>query len=158
MLFAELDANGWAAIIAAVGVIIVQIVTRVLGYLEHLNTTRTVKKVEDNVQKIETATNSMKDALVKATGDAQFLKGGEAERVKQAEAKAAVADAKVAAVVEVAKVLPVAPIVNVPQVLENIAEQVVVKLAEASAENKLAPKKEQVPVTLPPAQTEPPQQ
>jgi len=35
-----------------------------------------------NIQKIETATNSMKDALVKATGDAALAKGT-AEGLKQ---------------------------------------------------------------------------
>lgn len=105
-----------------------------------------VDVVKDDVRKIEIATNSMKDALVKATGEAKFAEGASAERDKQIQAKAAVADARDA-------VHPtLLPPANVQSVLEGIAEQVVVKIAEVSEENKKDAKKEQIPVTLPPAQ------
>lgn len=52
----------------------------------------TAKNTEANVQKIEVATNSMKDALVKATHDAALLQGQKDERAvgdlrRSAEAK-----------------------------------------------------------------------
>ncbi len=44
-----------------------------------------------NIQKIETATNSMKDALVKATGEAQHAAGKEEGRVESARRAATLA-------------------------------------------------------------------
>lgn len=40
-----------------------------------------LRTMQRNVLKIELATNSMKDALVKATGDAAFLAGEKSERL-----------------------------------------------------------------------------
>ena len=39
-------------------------------------------KLAQNIQKIETATNSMKDALVKSTAEASHLEGMAAERAR----------------------------------------------------------------------------
>ena len=47
------------------------------------------KETQANVQKIETATNSMKDALVKATGEASHAAGVEEGRAA-GEARAAI--------------------------------------------------------------------
>ncbi len=41
-----------------------------------------IRTVADNVTIIEKATNSMKDALVKATGEAAFLEGEKSQREK----------------------------------------------------------------------------
>jgi len=39
-------------------------------------------KMQQNIQKIETATNSMKDALVRSTAEASHLEGMAAERAR----------------------------------------------------------------------------
>lgn len=79
-MFAILDANGWAIVIAALGVVLVNILT---WWSNHVKSTR----IEANVQKIEVATNSMKDDLVKVTGESEKAKGvlmGRAERKAEA--------------------------------------------------------------------------
>jgi hypothetical protein len=60
-------------LIATAGIIIagLQTITALLVWKGQ----RLQAEVSTNIQKIEASTNSMKDALVKATGDAAFSKG-----------------------------------------------------------------------------------
>jgi hypothetical protein len=68
-MFATLDTNGYVAIIGAV----------VIGILQVLNWIKTNILTKD-VHKIEVATNSMKDALVKASRESSFAAGRESGR------------------------------------------------------------------------------
>lgn len=68
------DANTLALTLIAV----MNAVTAFLAYRTHLATQAT----QANVAKVEIATNSMKDALVKATGEASHA-AGVAEGIKQ---------------------------------------------------------------------------
>lgn len=86
----------WQAIIAAILAIILlwmnqRNARKVAEVKTTLETTTdvTVQKLDivgDNVLKIEKATNSMKDALVKAAGEAGELKGMQDERARVREA------------------------------------------------------------------------
>ena len=86
------DYSGAAYLVAALGVAVPLIITSVLSVATFIRAGRAdrsaasadakatathleVMDVKNNVQTIEKATNSMKDALVKATGDAAFAKG-----------------------------------------------------------------------------------
>lgn len=64
MLFADLTGQDWATIIGAVFLGAGQL------YLLHLQ-----NKVEKKIEVVHKATNSMKDALVKVTGEAEHAKG-----------------------------------------------------------------------------------
>ncbi len=68
------------------------LITALLAWRTHATSKETQAKVaatQSNIQKIETATNSMKDALVQKTGEAAHAAGLEEGRVA-GEAKAAV--------------------------------------------------------------------
>ncbi len=45
-----------------------------------------ITEVKDNVHTIEKATNSMKDALIKSTGEASFAAGADSQRATEAQA------------------------------------------------------------------------
>lgn len=81
MLFAESDYQGLALVITAIGSLITVIVSSIgavyaiMAKVRSDTTDARVGRVETNVQKIEVATNSMKDALVLASGKAGELKG-----------------------------------------------------------------------------------
>ena len=80
------DYSGIAQIITAIGIAAVALYT-VWAKLQLDKLTLSLKKVEANVEKVELATNSMKDALVKATGDAALAEGiakGRAEQKAEA--------------------------------------------------------------------------
>ena len=76
-MFADIDANGWAVIISAIGIVVIQVVSRIISHLEHKTT---ITKVEE----IHEATNSMKDALVEATKKEAFARGEQSQRDKDA--------------------------------------------------------------------------
>lgn len=66
--------SDWAAIITALALLVTAVGTVVNLFLNYW-TRREVKAQAENIQKIETATNSMKDALVKASGEAGHAAG-----------------------------------------------------------------------------------
>ena len=66
-----IDLGGIAALIASIATAIVSIGT----FVRQGRIQRRIELVQTNVQKIELATNSMKDALVKATAEASQAKG-----------------------------------------------------------------------------------
>lgn len=75
------DYAGIALIITAIGTMLTAL-TGIGAMLLTWRTHSTVRASADNIQKIETATNSMKDALVLATGKAEHAAGraqGQAE-------------------------------------------------------------------------------
>ena len=87
------------------GIALLQAFTAIVAYL----TNRTARAAAANIQKVEVATNSMKDALVAATGKAADAMGFErgrlqgeltAERVAGVTAPVPVADARAAAGIE----------------------------------------------------------
>jgi hypothetical protein len=58
------------------GIAVAQAVTAYMAYKSHMAS----KRSEVNIQKIETATNSMKDALVTAAGQKGFRDGVESTK------------------------------------------------------------------------------
>ena len=102
-MFAAIDWTGFAATVSALGVIVLAIVKAfesrskamaeirlaeialAVETLKSQSNTHTVdlSAVKENVQKIETATNSMKDALVVAVGDARLAEGKAIGRAEQ---------------------------------------------------------------------------
>lgn len=119
MLFAEVD---WAAILLSLATLVTAIGGVIVGIFGAIRSGRAEKSADKagveaseakaeataakktgeetqvNVQKIETATNSMKEALVKAAGDAGELKGREDQKADTRAAKdAAEVDAPAAA-------------------------------------------------------------
>jgi hypothetical protein len=62
-----------------------------VGWLAWLSRHQTT--MASNIQKIETATNSMKDALVKATGEQKLLEGMAVEKARAKAEKASNAEA-----------------------------------------------------------------
>jgi hypothetical protein len=86
----------WVMLLTAIGTLVGVVTSSIAAFLaqlakikgdensERLQTLAVRHEATDlNVQKIELATNSMKDALVKATGDAAFAQGkaeGKAEQ------------------------------------------------------------------------------
>jgi hypothetical protein len=84
-LLADIDWRGMAAFVAAIG----SVLATVLGIINRLN----IKLTQANVQKVETATNSMKDALVKATAASSFAEGHKQATDEAAAQRAAVTNA-----------------------------------------------------------------
>ncbi len=89
-----MSAEGWAVVISAVGIVFMQALTMVLSYLRErdrlnreIELAVKLNTIQGNVQKIETATNSMKDALVEKTEQEALARGGIEERAR-ADAKA----------------------------------------------------------------------
>ena len=81
MLLAETDF--WTALFANLPATLFALASLVGVVLTHFKVKEVkaeVVEVKYNVVTIEKATNSMQDALVKATGDAAFLEGKAAER------------------------------------------------------------------------------
>lgn len=81
----QIDPNTTLLLIA-----IFNCITAILSWRTHAAT----KKTQENVQKIETATNSMKDALVKSTAEASHAAGMEEGRVAGEAAAATFAKGK----------------------------------------------------------------
>ena len=92
MIFADSLAD-WAQILTAIGTLLGIVVSAVAAFMSALAKIQGNKNaialaqvsdkhdaLTENVTKIEVATNSMKDALVKATGDASFAAGREEGR------------------------------------------------------------------------------
>jgi hypothetical protein len=88
MIFADTTIDEWIKILTAIGTLVGIIVSAIAAFLaqlakikgqENAASLQTLAQKHEatdvNVQKIELATNSMKDALVKATGDASFAQG-----------------------------------------------------------------------------------
>ncbi len=84
MFFAVADIVWTGLIVALTGLVNILAVclSRYLSSQENKAVSAKVEVISDkveqtsiNVEKVEKATNSMKDALVKATGDAAFLEG-----------------------------------------------------------------------------------
>jgi uncharacterized membrane protein len=76
VILADIDANDWVVIIAAVVTGLSSLISAVASAVVYVRQ----RLLASNVQKIELATNSMKDALVKAAGEAGEARGGMAER------------------------------------------------------------------------------
>ncbi len=57
MIFADLDANGWAVIIGAIGIIITNVVTQILSYLQRRAVAREVKVVKETLKASDKRTN-----------------------------------------------------------------------------------------------------
>jgi hypothetical protein len=90
MLFAEWSSGEWIAVIGAIGTQIVTFAGVVIAYLKTRDNSKKIvevaaqhQKISDDVQKIEVATNSMKDLLVQKAGEAGELKGRDEERNRQ---------------------------------------------------------------------------
>lgn len=86
-----MSASDIAIIMAAVGVLLstlvglgIQIATFVLAQKNRAD----VVEIKADIKTVEIATNSMKDALVKAKGEAEFARGGQEERDKRVAASA----------------------------------------------------------------------
>lgn len=71
-LIADLTGSDWVIVIGAIFLGLGQLLSTILQFLNSLN-----------IRKIEVATNSMKDALVKATGEAATLEGEKTGRALQ---------------------------------------------------------------------------
>ncbi len=82
MVFAEVSVASWEIIIAAVGVVAVQLLGMVLSYLRDRDKMLQLKEVKEDIKVIEKATNSLTDRLVKSTGEASFAAGADAERTR----------------------------------------------------------------------------
>ena len=59
---------------------IIDLITAVVVLGTAIYTAKRINTVQSDVRKVELATNSMKDALVKATGEAAFAAGEKSER------------------------------------------------------------------------------
>lgn len=78
---------GLATVITAIGVLLNTFISGMIAW-RVANQGKDISAQGENIQKIETATNSMKDALVKATADASHRAGFDEAR-KAGELKAA---------------------------------------------------------------------
>jgi hypothetical protein len=94
MLLADWSSGEWIAVIGALGAQLVTILGVVFAYLKSRENSAKIDTVSDNhavlsndVHKIEVATNSMKDALVKATAIASESKGRDEERERNERTK-----------------------------------------------------------------------
>lgn len=130
-LLAELDLT---SIVVTAIISMPATIAAIFAALTAYQASQKVTATQADVKKIEVATNSMKDALVLATGDAKFLEGEKAGRATE----------------EIRQGREDAPQPNVQPVIDGIAEAVVTQLGAASDKNKKDPVKERVPVTLPP--------
>lgn len=87
MLVAQLDANGWAIIIGAVGIIVVNVVTQVLNYLQRQLVAKEVITVKDTLQdttkKTVGALNNVTQLLVENTATTEAIASTTAELEKQ---------------------------------------------------------------------------
>lgn len=97
MIFAELDANGWAVIVAAIGVVFVQITQMVLSYLTAAAARRHLDKQDEKLVVIEKSTDGLltksletSHAAGKAVGMIEILKE-QSSTIANATAIAAVA-------------------------------------------------------------------
>lgn len=79
-----LNFEGLALVLGAIGVLLGSVGSFVVSMV----TLFRQGKLAENVQKIETATNSMKDALVKATREQSLLEGADRERQEETARKA----------------------------------------------------------------------
>jgi len=83
-MLAEITITDWVVLLTALGSLCSAILSGLAAFLAALakiKSEKNVKKLDvmaEHVQQIEKATNSMKDALVKATGEARFAEGKEA--------------------------------------------------------------------------------
>lgn len=87
MLVAQLDANGWAIIIGAVGIIVVNVVTQVLNYLQRQLVAKEVLMVKDTLQdttkKTAGSLSNMTQLLVENTATTEAIASTTAELEKQ---------------------------------------------------------------------------
>ena len=81
---ATIDYSGIAVLVGAIGVLL----TSVGGFIVSMVTLCRQGKMAHNIQKIETATNSMKDALVAVTREQSLLEGAATERKEEDARKA----------------------------------------------------------------------
>lgn len=82
MLLAEIDFVGIAAVIAAIGSAVAAIYAA-KAHASAVQTKADVVVVKEDIRKVEVATNSMKDALVKSTALASGLEGEAKGRADQ---------------------------------------------------------------------------
>lgn len=72
----------WPPFFGFLTIITVSIIGHVVNWLNNRALREEVKTVKDNVQKIEVATNSMKDALIISTEKEALARGGVEERAR----------------------------------------------------------------------------
>jgi hypothetical protein len=118
-----IDWSGITGFIVALGGFVTLLIPAVLSVATFIRTGNLSRQQErltehqdalaTNVQKIETATNSMKDALVKATRDKSLLEGAATERDAQAARTALKAEgaAEAASIASIASAGSAEPIV-----------------------------------------------
>lgn len=82
MMFVVTNINAIAVLITALGIAVPAILGAIATFIIAIR--RDIAVLKADVRTIEVATNSMKDALIKSTGDAEFARGGKEERDKQA--------------------------------------------------------------------------
>lgn len=118
-----------ATVIIGIGVAAVNTIGLVIVALITQSVRNNQDKLADNVQKIEVATNSMKDALVKATAVAAEAEGNKQGRLELAAERGAIAD-RVAA--EQAVERPYQSMVTEEPLKVEIANEDPVEVAEVS--------------------------
>lgn len=70
-----MTANDWTIIIAAIGVVAAQITQMVLSYMRDRDNNTKMSAISDDIERVHVATNGMKDALVRVTGESEKAKG-----------------------------------------------------------------------------------
>jgi len=112
-----MELKDWVILISAVSVLLVNVIGAVFAGLALLAANdakrhsaaavQEVLAVKEDVHTVEVATNSMKDALIKATGQAAFAAGSAAERANPgAEHAPPEAPAEVSSVVQARSFVP----------------------------------------------------
>ncbi len=94
----------WAHVITVFIAAIPPTLLALAAVLTSLRNNRELKTVKTDVKTVETATNSMKDALVKATGEAAFAAGAAEQREKTDTSPAAQAAIIAAAIIATAQI------------------------------------------------------
>lgn len=82
LVFAGAGGLGWAIVTSQPPATFAGILSGVAALMAYLTSEQT-KALADKVEVIHAATNSMKDALVKSTGEASFAEGREAGRAEE---------------------------------------------------------------------------